>query len=192
MRAISTAALSVALVAVIAIVGSAQARPAPTMSDAAAEACPSATELVSRTTAAELRKSIRCLITVERGTRGLAKLIRNKNLEVAAKRHVRTMIETDCLAHRCPGEVDLKQRLRRAGYFDGFTSYSFAESTGCGTTAGSMVSSWLASSFDRSNILDSDLRDLGVAVSAESSDELCGDDYGTFAIVLGSRTAKRG
>ena len=29
------------------------------------------------------------------------------------------MIDTDCLAHRCPGEVDLKQRLRKAGYFDG-------------------------------------------------------------------------
>jgi uncharacterized protein YkwD len=169
------------------IVGPAQARPAGPAVEVRGEACPNASELVAELTAADLRKSIRCLIAVERGARGLSKLTRDDSLETAARRHVRTMIETDCLAHRCPGELDLKQRLRKAGYFDGSTSYTFAESTGCGTTSQSMVTSWLASTFDRSNMLDPDYEDLGVAVSPESSDELCGDSYGTFAVVFGSR-----
>ena len=179
--------LAAALAVLAAIVGPAQARPAGAASSATAEACPDASEVVADLTPADLRKSIRCLIAVERGTRGLSKLTRDDSLDTAARRHVRTMIDTDCLAHRCPGEVDLKQRLRRAGYFEGFSSYRFAESTGCGTTADSMVTSWLASSFDRTNILDSGFRDIGVAVSPESSAELCGEGYGTFAIVLGAR-----
>ncbi len=180
--------LAAAFAAVAVTVGPVQASPAdPAVQVQRGDACPDASELVDELTAADLRKAIRCLVAVERGARGLSKLIRDDSLETAAKRHVRTMIDTDCLAHRCPGEVDLRQRLRKAGYFDGFTTYRFAESTGCGTTPQSMVTSWLASTFDRTNMLDPAYQDLGVAVSPESSAELCGDSYGTFAVVFGSR-----
>jgi uncharacterized protein YkwD len=144
--------------------------------------------MVADTTAADLRKSVRCLISTERVAHGLSKLSRAETLELAAKRHVRAMIDTDCLAHRCPGEVDLERRLRRAGYLDGVTTSRFAESTGCGTTAQSMFDSWMASAFDRANILDPTFKDIGVAVSQDSSDLLCGEGYGTFAVVFGVRT----
>jgi uncharacterized protein YkwD len=173
--------------AAAAIVGSAQARPEGSGGGATVEACAGADEVVSEATLPDLRKAVRCLISVERVARGLPKLDRAESLELAAKRHVRTMIDTDCLAHRCQGEVDLERRLRRAGYLDGTTTYRFAESTGCGTTAQSMVTSWMASPFDRTNVLDVGFKDIGVAVSQDASDLLCGDGYGTFAVVFGSR-----
>ncbi len=180
-------AFAAALAAMAMIGGPAQARPAGAASSTAADACPNSTEMVAQLSASDLRKAVRCLIAFERSARGLSKLTRDASLQTAAKRHVRTMIKTDCLAHKCPGEVALKKRLRRAGYFDGVTSYRFAESTGCGTRADSMVESWLASAFDRANALDPDFEDFGIAVSPDSSDELCGEGFGTFAVVFGSR-----
>jgi uncharacterized protein YkwD len=184
------AALAV-VIAVAAPTALAQDRPAGSAggasSAAAADECPNASETVSETTLPDLRKTIRCLISAERVARGYSKLTRTDSLEIAAKRHVRTMIETNCLAHKCPGEVDLEHRLRRAGYIDGTAPYRFAESTGCGMTAQSMVSSWLASPFDRANIFDPGFEDIGVAVSQESSAQLCADGYGTFAVVFGAR-----
>jgi uncharacterized protein YkwD len=178
-----------ATVAVAVVAGTAHARPAGSAASggAAADSCSGSDETVAETTLPDLRKAVRCLISAERVARGLPKLARAESLETAAKRHVRTMIDTDCLAHRCPGEVDLEHRLRRAGYLDGTTTYRFAESTGCGTTAESMVSSWMASPFDRTNVLDVGFKDIGVAVSQDASDLLCGDGYGTFAVVFGSR-----
>jgi uncharacterized protein YkwD len=181
-------AVLAALVSVAVLAGGAQARPAAaTAGNTSTDACSDASEMVSETTAPDLRKTVRCLIAAERASRGLPKLIRAESLETAAKRHVKTMIDTDCLAHKCPGEVDLEKRLRRAGYFDGFTLFRYAESTGCGTTAESMVSSWMASAFDRASILDASFGDIGVAVSQDSSDRLCGAGYGTFAVVFGKR-----
>ncbi len=179
-----TAALAV-LMAVAVTAGGAQAKPT---AGTATNACPGSDQPVAESTASELRKSVRCLILAERGARGLPKLARAESLELAARRHVKTMIATDCLAHRCPNEVDLERRLRRAGYLDGISTFRFAESTGCGTSAASMVASWMTSTFDRASILDVGFEDIGVAVSPNASEDVCGDGYGTFAVVFGSRT----
>jgi uncharacterized protein YkwD len=180
-----TAALAV-FAAVGAIGTSAQARPAGMA--AMTDACPGSDTPVAQSTPGALRKSVRCLISAIRSDRALPKLVRDDSLELAARRHVRTMINTDCLAHKCPNEVDLERRLRRAGYLDGATTFRFAESTGCGTSAASMVSSWMSSPFDRASILDAGFEDLGVFVSDDASKQLCGDGYGTFAVVYGSRS----
>ena len=171
------------------LAGGAQARPPAAIPGGAAttDACAGADETVSATTLPDLRKAVRCLILAERAARNLPKLARAESLELAAKRHVRTMIDTNCLAHRCPDEVDLERRLRRAGYLDGISTFRFAESTGCGTSARSMVTSWMASPFDRASILDAGFEDIGVAVSQDASEKLCGAGYGTFAVVYGSR-----
>jgi len=180
-----TAALA-AFAAVVVLAGGAQARPAGMA--AMTDACPGSDEAVTQSTPGELRKSVRCLILAIRSDRALPKLTRVSSLDLAAKRHVRTMIDTDCLAHKCPDEVDLEKRLRRAGYLDGATTFRFAESTGCGTSAASMVTSWMASPFDRASIVDPGFEDLGVFVSDAASKQLCGDGYGTFAVVFGSRS----
>lgn len=182
------ATFAATLVAVVALSGSAQARPANAVGAPTGDECPNAGEMVSETASADLRRSVRCLIAAERAARGLPKLARSDALDTAAKRHVKTMVDTNCLLHRCPGEADLEKRLRRAGYFDGAVKYSFAESVGCGTTAESMVTSWLSTLFDRSNIIEPAFRDFGIAVSQEASAAPCNDGYGTFTVVYGSRT----
>src|SRR4051794_21496388 len=138
-----TAALAV-LVAAAVSGGVAEAKPLGSGGGTTTtDACPGSDQPISESTPAALRKSVRCLILAERETRGLPDLARAESLELAAKRHVKTMIATDCLAHRCPKELDLERRLRRAGYLDGITTFRFAESTGCGTSPASMVASWM-------------------------------------------------
>lgn len=162
--------------------------PGPRARAAASDPCPDASTTVTSATVNTLRKSLRCLINVERVARGLPKLTGNEPLQKAAERHVKTMIATGCLDHRCPGEVNLSTRLRRAGYFDGATSWRFAESTGCGMTAESMFTSWMSTDYHRTNILDPEFDDIGVAASQESVPELCDEGLGTFAVVFGTRT----
>lgn len=184
-RRMITAVLA-AFAAVAVIAGNAQARPAGMASST--DACPGSDASVAQSTPGDLRRSVRCLISAIRSDRALSKLVRAESLDLAAKRHVRTMINTDCLAHKCPNEVDLERRLRRAGYLDGATTFRFAESTGCGTSAASMVSSWMSSPFDRASILDAGFEDVGAFVSDDASKQLCGAGYGTFAVVFGSRS----
>ena len=75
---------------------------------ARAAACPGADAPAADTTGRKLRKSVRCLLNTERAVHGFGKLKRRGALEEAAQRHTKTMVETDCLAHRCGGEVDLR------------------------------------------------------------------------------------
>src|SRR4029079_7311552 len=91
---------------------------APTPSRGATR-CNPASVPAADSTIRELRKSVRCLVNQERAIHGLGKLDRNDPLKTASQWHVKTMVETGCLAHRCPGEDDLDTRLDRAGYFDG-------------------------------------------------------------------------
>jgi uncharacterized protein YkwD len=183
-----TAALA-ALAALVVSVGGAQADTVrPHALAAMTDACPGSDTPVAQSSPRELRKSVRCLILAMRADRALPKLARATSLELAAKRHVRTMIATNCLAPKCPNELDLETRLRRAGYLTGATTFRFAESTGCGTSAASMVSSWMSSTFDRASIIDAAFEDLGVYASSAASKQLCGSGYGTFAVVFGERS----
>jgi uncharacterized protein YkwD len=136
----------------------------------------------------DLRRSIRCLINEERAVHGVGKLDKNLALKTASTRHVRTMVETGCLAHRCPDEDNLETRLERAGYFDGAESWRYAENTGCGVDAEAMVANWLHVVYHRINILDPDFHDIGVGVSKDRVPGRCGKGYATFAVVFADRT----
>jgi uncharacterized protein YkwD len=134
-----------------------------------------------------LRRSIRCLVNEERAVHGFGKLDRNEALQTASQRHVKAMVETGCLAHRCPDEVDLETRLERAGYFDDARAWRYAENTGCGISAEAMVANWLDTVYHRVNILDPDFHDIGVGVLQERVPGRCEKDYATFAVVFGDR-----
>ena len=136
----------------------------------------------------EVRKAIRCLVNEKRAVHGFGKLDYDESLKVASQRHVKTMVETKCLAHQCPNEDDLETRLDRAGYFDGAKSWRFAENTGCGISAQAMFANWLATVYHRVNILDPDFEDIGVGVSHKRVPGRCHKGYATFAVVFGERT----
>src|SRR3954451_13582953 len=123
-------ALGVAAVASLAVAAGGQA-PAP-QSPRTATKCNSASVPATESTIRELRNSVRCLVNQERAIHGLGKLDRSNPLQIASQWHAKTMVETGCLAHRCPNEDDLDTRLDRAGYFDGAESWRYAENTGCG------------------------------------------------------------
>ena len=98
------------------------------------------------------------------------------------------MVATDCLAHRCQGEVELEERLRQAGYFNDASSWSFAENTGCAVSAEAMVAGWLDVRFHRINILDKEFDDIGVGVVHKRIEDRCDAGFVTFAVVFGDRT----
>ena len=75
-------------------------------------ACKGADAPAAETSSKKLRKSIRCLINTERAVHGFGKLARRHALQKAGQAHAKTMVATDCLAHRCQGEDDLEGRLR--------------------------------------------------------------------------------
>ena len=163
--------------------------PAVASAERGGSGCSVASVPVSNSTATDLRRSLRCLINQERAIHGFGKLARNSSLQKAAQRHTKTMVATDCLAHRCPGEVDLDTRLEQAGYFDGAQKWRFAENTGCGLSTEAMVANWMASVYHRVNILDPEFDDVGVGVSKKAVDGRCKRKYGTFTVVFGTRDA---
>jgi uncharacterized protein YkwD len=151
------------------------------------EPCKKADAPASETSSQKLRKSVRCLINEERAVHGFGKLTHRQALQVASQRHTKVMVKTDCLAHRCPGELDLEARLRHAGYFEGAEMWHFAENTGCAASAASMVAGWMDVRFHRVNILNADFDDLGVGIVHKRVDERCDKGFATFAVVFGNR-----
>ena len=159
----------------------------PVASKSSGEACPGADTLSVDTTVKALRTSLRCRINEERAIHGTGRLLIDRSLRTAATRHVKTMVATDCLAHKCPGEPNLDTRIRNSGYADGADSYQYAENTGCGQSADAMVEVWLDSTFHRLNLLDESYEDIGVGVSQETIKGRCGKGFATFAVVFGHR-----
>jgi uncharacterized protein YkwD len=174
------------LLAVLAIAGVALALPGPAAA-AGGQTCKHAEDEASQVGVGTLRKTVTCLINAERRRHARKPLSRSRSLDTAARKHTEKMVDKDCLAHRCPGEVDLEARIRRAGYFEGADDWRFAENTGCGLTAKSMVANWMASKFHRINILNGKFRDLGIGVSHERVESRCAKGYSTFTAVFGFR-----
>ncbi len=168
-----------------------QPSPAAGGTNGAATACADAAEPAAEIGARELRKAVRCLINEERDARELSKLARDESLELAAQRHAKVMVATDCLDHRCADELNLQARIARAGYFEGALAWEYAENTGCAPTAEAMVSSWMASRLHRVYLLDRDFRDLGVGATPSPVASLCEDGYTTFATVIAWRELAR-
>ena len=185
--ALIAALIALAVVVLAALVGAAE-RPATANAASASEACPDAGLPAAESTTNALKQAVRCRINEERTSRGIARVATDSRLGKASQRHVKAMVKTRCLAHRCPGEDDLEMRLRRAGYLDGAQSWRYAEDTGCGLSADAMVASWMATQFHRINLLEPRYKDLGIGVSQRRVKGRCKKGYATFAVVFGSRT----
>ena len=96
----------------------------------ASAACPHARAHPHHVALPKIRKAITCLINKKRSKRDRHLLEPNDRLELAARRHTRTMLAEDCFRHRCEGEPGLNRRVRRAGYTKGQRSWGFAEIIG--------------------------------------------------------------
>lgn len=157
----------------------------------AGAACAHAGAKAHQVTLPKLRKALTCVINHERGNRGRRLLSPNERLKLAAQRHTKRMLATDCLRHKCPGEPGLNRRVRRTGYTRGQDAWRFAENLGYDNTPRQMVKAWLRSSFNRRNLLNRDFRDIGVGVGWGTPRAGLDDSrFETFTVVFGWRRAK--
>jgi uncharacterized protein YkwD len=158
----------------------------------AAAACPHARAHPHQVALPKIRKAITCLINRRRSKRERHLLEPNDRLELAARRHTRTMLAEDCFRHRCEGERGLPRRVKKTGYTKGQRSWEFAEILGYENTPRQMIGRWMHSRFNRRTLLKRDFRDIGVGVGwgapvADRDDS----EFATYTIVFGWRKPRR-
>jgi uncharacterized protein YkwD len=126
----------------------------------------------SRPSQASLDRAVRatvCLINEARGDHGLGALRPTDALAKAASAHSRDMVRNDFFAHDSPTGSTPKERIDRAGYFDGASSWAMGETIAWGSggraTPSSIVRSWLSSPGHRAILLDGRYKDLGVGIA---------------------------
>ena len=140
----------------------------------------------------QARKAILCLLNRERASHGLPAFDRSKKLQRAAQKHSARMTGSGCFEHECPGEGDLVSRLGTVDYLlGGLGGWICAENIAWGkTTAGTpraMMNAWMNSEGHRANILNRDLRQVGVGF-AKGSPANAGAPAGTYTTDFGSRS----
>ena len=150
--------------------------------------CANADATVDEATASELKQAVLCLVNDKRHDRGKPRLDKNARLQKAALRHNRTMLQDNCWKHKCEGEPRLEKRIRRTGYFDGASSWAFAQNFGCALAPQGMLKTWMKSAFTRNNILGP-YEDIGVAAAKETvPSSPCGANRVTYTVVFASRS----
>lgn len=128
----------------------------------------------------EIRAALRCVVNKERGRN----LSPKDQLHEAAQDHTGRMRRSGCLSHQCPGEPSLYERIRRTGYFNGASSYSYGEviaRAGAGASPRDIVRLWMGSSSHRATLMNSGFEHLGVGSSVKGG-------KGIYTIVVGSRS----
>lgn len=107
----------------------------------------------------EIAREVTRLVNLEREARGLAPVALNPLLTKSAQFHARYMADNDCFDHRCPDEPDLVVRAGNAGYEFRMISENIASAMNDPAEA---VRSWMTSEGHRENMLDPDMREIGV------------------------------
>jgi uncharacterized protein YkwD len=141
------------------------------LSASAAASAPCATDSIQPTvaTADDAAAAIVCDLNVVRAQHGLAQLGWDGRLASAAQGMADDMAARHYASHVTPDGVDMTARVERTGYIPSNATWSLAENLGWGTNVYSTplatVNGWMASQAHRDNVLDGDLRDVGVGVA---------------------------
>jgi uncharacterized protein YkwD len=148
------------------------------------------------TTASVAAAAIVCDLDAQRADRGLPPLRSDARLASAAQRMADDMAARHYLSHVTPNGADLTARIRPTGYIPANPLWALAENLGWGTntlsTPLATVQGWMASPAHRVNVLDPDMRDVGVGVSegAVTGGGLSGTfyvaDFGTRGTAAGT------
>ncbi|MGI8632345.1 MAG: CAP domain-containing protein [Solirubrobacterales bacterium] len=114
------------------------------------------------------RRAVLCAINRERAKRGLRKLRPDGKLRRAAVRHSSDMKRRKFFSHDSPSGSSMSSRIKRTGYVKGARSWRLAENLGWGTgsygSVQGLTKAWMNSPGHRRNILDPQLREIGVGV----------------------------
>jgi uncharacterized protein YkwD len=136
--------------------------------------CASATAQSSSATPDALRAALRCVIDVERTSRGLAPLPADARVDNAASAHARDMVRRHYFSHQRAGGPSPMQRMRRAGWRGHGVGEAIA--WGCGSlgTPLATVRAWLNSPPHRAILLDRSWNAGGIGVARQAPTTRCG------------------
>jgi Cysteine-rich secretory protein family len=142
---------------------------------------------IARAQARDDAHSIFDLTNQDRQHHGLAALRWDKALAGAAQAHAERMVRERTLSHQYPGEAELTGRAAAAGaHFR-----SIAENIAMGPTPQSIEQEWMHSLAHRTNILDSKMNALGVAVVKEGGYLYAVEDFEQASEELGRDQVER-
>jgi uncharacterized protein YkwD len=117
-----------------------------------------------------VREAVLCLINRKRAENNESPLVISADLQAAAESHDEELIADDYFAHVSPSGETPVDRIRRTGYIPGpNVGYVIGENLAWGTyqlsTPQAIVSAWIASPGHLANILESQYRETGIAIT---------------------------
>jgi uncharacterized protein YkwD len=137
----------------------------------------------------QIADAVVCLLNEERASRGLKPLGDDSRLLKAARRHSSDMVRRGYFDHRSPEGDTMVDRAKAARYVPKDRGWRVAENLAWGTgaygSARHVVASWMKSAPHRRNILDDDLRHVGVGIAGGTPRGHSGG--ATFTLLLGRR-----
>jgi uncharacterized protein YkwD len=135
------------------------------------------------------RKSLLCMLNLQRRARGLPRLRSNRRLLKAAERHSHSMVVGRYFSHVGPGGLSMFDRVTQSGYLRNVRNWSIGENIGYGwgsaSSPSAMMRSWMASTPHRANILDGKFREVGLGIVAGAPGRSGGG--GTYTTEFGRR-----
>ncbi len=157
------------------LLGGKQPTPAPPTSPVS-PAVPAAPAGAQMSIGASFEDSVVVLVNKRRHKAGCQPLRSNEKLRAAARTHSIGMARYNSMAHFLPGEASLGDRISYAGYKK-WRRVAENIAAGFGSARG-VMSAWMNSPSHRRNILDCNLRHIGVGVISYNDQLWWTQDFG--------------
>jgi uncharacterized protein YkwD len=155
---------------------------------AQAATCGGANTVPTVKTMKAARAATLCLLNGERRSRGLAALRSDSRLQAAATRFSRQMVRERFFDHTAPDGMSFDERVVSAGYRDSRTlAENIAWGSGSEATPAQIVDGWMHSPGHRRNILNGELRDIGVGIASGAPQDVGGQPAATYTTDFGRR-----
>jgi uncharacterized protein YkwD len=152
---------------------------------AVASACEGADNEPSASSIDSAERTTFCLINRERTTRGIRPLRRNARLDLASRRHARSMAARNFFEHG-----NFVGRIRSARYFQGARAWRVGENIAWGSgylsSPAEIVDAWMHSPGHRRNILQRGFKEIGVGIALGTPNRSY-EDGATYATDFGTR-----
>ena len=130
-----------------------------------------------------------CLMNAARKARHIGRLRMRRDLDLAATRHARVMLNERVFSHDEPSGPSFLDRILHSGYLQRYGSWHVGENLGWGWGSGgtpaAIVAAWMHSAPHRRNILYRAFHDVGVAVRAGSPRSVDRHQAVTYVIDFG-------
>jgi uncharacterized protein YkwD len=162
----------------------------PSLAEAAAPRCPSASAVPAQSDERALVRATLCVLNAERDKRGVGPLKLSSRLSKAARGHARDMARNDYFSHDSPSGTTFVDRIKHAGYLEGARRWTIGENiawaTGRLSSPREIVQSWMRSAGHRANILSGSFDEIGIGIAKDAPVSDAGPG-GTYATDFGAR-----